>query len=227
MITDNIYDLLIVFLGYKTTGDSIINTNTIINTSDTTGINIGDVIIGDFMEAGSTVTAKTVDTITVSSNLLDTNTFGSYFTHKSNIFVGQQNNYVVPTDNSFITITELDAGANGVPMRVYDSTLEKEFYVTADTPMFQLDFYGSFASNTAKRIRTVLKSPLGTNYLAQYGSSVYQVKDIQNLTDALDYQEYVYRYSLRFSLFSNTVVNNDDLATIEIDNQYYLAEVQT
>lgn len=227
MITDNIYDMLIVFLGYKTTGDSTINTNVITNTSTTTGVNIGDVIIGDFIEAGSLVTAKTINTITVSNNLTATSTFGSYFTHKNNFFVGQQNNYVLPTDNSFITITEIDAGVNGFPMRVYDSTLEKEFYVTADTPMFQLDFYGQFALNTVKRIRTVLKSPLATNYLSQFGSSVYQVKDIQNLTSAFDYDEYVSRYSLRFSLFNNTVLNNDDLATTLIDNQLYLAEVQT
>lgn len=227
MITDSIYDLLITFLGFKTTGDSIINTNVINNTSPTTGININDVIIGNYVLPGTTVVSKTTNSITVSNNLTATNTFGNYFTHKSNIFLGQQNNFVTPQNNSFITITELDASANGLPIRIYDSTLEKEYYVTADTPSFQLDFYGQYANNTAKRIRLLLLSPLATNYLSQFGSSIYQVKDIQNLTNAIDYEEYVNRYVLRFSVFNNTVINNDNLATNNIENQYYLAEIQS
>jgi len=226
MITDSIYDMLITFLGFKTTGDSVINTSIITNTSNTSGVNINDVIVGNNIIPGTTVVSKTVNSITVSNNLTATNTFGNYFTHKSNIFLGQQNNFVTPQDNSFIVITELDTGANGLPIRVYDDILEKEYYVTADTPLYQLDFYGQYASNTAKRIRLLLLSPLATNYLSQFGSSVYQVKDIQNLTNAMDYSEYVYRYVLRFSLFNNTILNNDDLATILINNQLYLAEVQ-
>ena len=226
MITDNIYDLLIVFLGYKTTGDSTTDSNVITNTSNTDEISVGDVIIGDYIVAGTTVTAVTEDTITVSNNLTTTGTFGSYFTHKSNIFVAQQNNFVVPSDNSFITITELGTGANGLPVRVYDESLETEFYVIADIATYQLDFYGAYASNTAKRIRLVLLSQLATTYLSQFGSSVYQVKEIINATDSLDYEEYVSRFVLRFSLFSNTVINNSDLATDGIDNQIYLAESQ-
>ena len=225
-MNDALFYLLCRFLGTPITGDITNNSNVIINILDTSNVNINDVIIGDGLPAGTSVLSKTANTVTISATIVIGITFTTYYTHKKNIFIGYQNNYTLPTDNNYAIISRLDTGSNGIPVSEYNDTTETTTYVTAFTPLYQFDFYGKYAETTATYLQTVFLSKLATEYLAQYGMSVYQVKPITNLTESMDYEEYTVRYVLKVSFFANTVVTDKNLGTNLINNEFLLAEIQ-
>jgi hypothetical protein len=225
MITDAVYDLLVALLGYTFEGDCDSGSTKITNIADTGKISINDVVIGIGIQPGTVVTAKTGNTITLSLALSANADFATFFAHKDNLYLGFQNNWVPPQDNNYLTITELDTTDNGLPERDYSVAKEIQTYISAAISMIQLDFYGEYARNSARYLRTALRSPVATNILSSYDCSVYQVKEIQNLSEALDYGEYVPRFTLRFSLFNNSVFVWKDYATDQIANDLHLVEI--
>ncbi len=213
-----VYDMLVVFTGNQTNGNLTTNSNIITNII-TTNINIGDVIIGENIPNPCFVTAKTSNTITISQSINITKNNSLLYTHKNNIFEGFQNNSFIPQDSDFIVITKLDSNTTGRPLEIYNKETESYSIIACDINIIQLDFYGDLAEKNAKIMRTVVNSRMATQFLESYNASTGRYFSIVNLSDILDNENYIKRFSFKFELFSNSAITDIPLATQLFDNE--------
>lgn len=212
-----VYDMLVTFTGNQTSGNLTTNSNIITNII-TTNINIGDVVIGENIPNPCFVTAKTNNTITISQTSTVTK-INSLYTHKNNIFEGFQNNSFIPQDNDFIVITKLDSNTTGRPLEIYNKDTESYTIIACDINTIQLDFYGDYAEKNAKIMRTVVNGRLVNQFLEPYNASVGKYFSIVNLSDILDNENFIKRFSFKFELFSNSAITDIPLATQLFDNE--------
>ena len=212
-----VYDMLVVFTGNQSNGNLTANSNIITNIV-TTNINIGDVVIGENIPNPCFVTAKTSNTITISQTPAVTK-INSLYTHKNNIFEGFQNNLFIPQDNDFIVITKLDSNTTGRPLEIYNKETESYSIIACDINIIQLDFYGDLAEKNAKIMRTVVNSRMANQFLESYNASTGRYFSIVNLSDILDNENYIKRFSFKFELFSNSAITDIPLATQLFDNE--------
>ena len=213
-----VYDMLVTFTGNQTSGNLTTNSNIITNII-TTNINIGDVIIGENIPNPCFVTAKTSDTITISQSINITKNNNLLYTHKNNIFEGFQNNSFIPQDNDFIVITKLDSNTTGRPLEIYNKETESYTIIACDINTIQLDFYGDLAEKNAKIMRAVINSRMANQFLESYNASTGRYFSIVNLSDILDNENYIKRFSFKFELFSNSAITDTPLATQLFDNE--------
>ena len=213
-----VYDMLVTFTGNQTSGNLTTNSNIITNII-TTNINIGDVVIGENIPNPCFVTAKTSNTITISQSINITKNNNLLYTHKNNIFEGFQNNSFIPQDNDFIVITKLDSNTTGRPLEIYNKDTESYSIIACDINIIQLDFYGDFAEKNAKIMRTVVNSRMANQFLEPYNASTGRYFSIVNLSDILDNENYIKRFSFKFELFSNSAITDTPLATQLFDNE--------
>ena len=221
-----ICNMLYTLLGYSFNANTIANSTTIDNITDTSQISIGDVIIGSEINSNTVVINKTNNSLVISNNALETVINTNLITHANNIFFDLQTDFIAPTDNNYITITELSTTSSELPVRSYDCDTEIESFIAINTTKFQLHFYGDKASYTAKYIRACLESPIATKYLTTYGYSVYQVKKIHNKNKSAKNGSNIYKFALKFSLMNNTIVSNNIEATNQINNELIFTEAQ-
>lgn len=212
-----VYDMLVTFTGNQTSGNLTTGSNVITNII-TTNINIGDVAIGENIPNPCFVTAKTSNTITISQTSTVTKV-NSLCTHKNNIFEGFQNNSFIPQDNDFIVITKLDSDTTGRPLEIYNKDTESYTIIACDINTIQLDFYGDYAEKNAKIMRTVVNGRLVNQFLEPYNASVGRYFSIVNLSDVLDNENFIKRFTFKFELFSNSAITDIPLATQLFDNE--------
>lgn len=211
-----VYDMLVAFTGNQSNGNLTTGSNIITNIV-TTNINIGDVIIGENIPNPCFVTAKTNNTITISQTPTVTKV-NSLYTHKNNIFEGFQNNSFIPPDNDFIVITKLDSDTTGRPLEIYNKDTESYTIIACDINTIQLDFYGDYAEKNAKIMRTVVNGRLVNQFLEPYNASVGRYFSIVNLSDILDNENFIKRFTFKFELFSNSAITDIPFATQLFDN---------
>jgi hypothetical protein len=147
----------------------------------------------------------------------------------SNVFIAFQNSVEYPRDNVFVVITQLDVTSMSlIPSNQYDSTGEIENIVQLDSTMFQVDFYGVGADTGANKLRLLLQSANGSNFLnTTYNCNVHEVGELLNLTGVLDRENYTKRYAVRFSLFGNNSLTIGSLGFSSDSPILRLAEIQT
>jgi hypothetical protein len=126
------------------------------------------------------------------------------FYTSDNIFYTQQNNFTLPKDNAFIVITQGDTFSTGKPtwnFKQDDTTTITNFEYTN----MQVDFYHSTmtAFNASERLKIALESYYATDFLSDYGFTIYEVRETKNLTDIFDSETYLKRFVINFSMFNN------------------------
>lgn len=210
--------MLVTFTGNQTSGNLTTGSNIITNII-TTNVNIGDVVIGENIPNPCFVTAKTSNTITISQSINITKNNNLLYTHKNNIFEGFQNNSFIPQDNDFIVITKLDSNTTGRPLEIYNKDTESYTIIACDINTIQLDFYGDLAERNAKIMRTVVNSRMANQFLESYNASTGRYFSIVNLSDILDNENYIKRFTFKFELFSNSAITDTPLATQLFDNE--------
>lgn len=213
-----VYDMLVTFTGNQANGN-LTNGSNIITNIITTNINAGDVIIGENIPNPCFVIEKTLNTITISQSINITRSNNLLYTHKNNIFEGFQNNLFIPQDNDFIVITKLDSNTTGRPLEIYNKDTESYSIVACDVNIIQLDFYGDYAEKNAKIMRTVVNSRLANQFLESYNASTGRYFSIVNLSDILDNENYIKRFTFKFELFSNSAITDTPLATQLFNNE--------
>lgn len=134
------------------------------------------------------------------------NNYLSDYYNLDNIILGFQNNYTPPTHNNFIIVTNLSIKQAYTPNRYYnETTQEKELYGYNDTE-YQIDLYGKNAIIAIDKLYTILGSVVASNYLMQYNSGIGKLKPVKNLTNVNSRQNYMPRYTILFTLLSNTKI---------------------
>lgn len=129
------------------------------------------------------------------------------------IFKNYFNNATLPKNNHYCLIFLLHARPQMALLRIDDipnvdtQTVDTGYTQMIDTRM-QVDFYGSQAQAQAERFATVLQSPLATNFLTPLGFTVRICDSPEQIGNPQDRDNYVERYIVRFSLFSNSTVRD-------------------
>lgn len=123
-----------------------------------------------------------------------------------NIILGYQNNYTPPINNDFVIATNLSIKQAYSPNRYYNATThEKVLYGYNDTE-YQVDLYGKNSFIAVDALYTILKSVVASNYLIQYDAGIGIVHNPKNLTGVNSRQNYMHKYTILFSLLSNTKI---------------------
>ncbi len=146
---------------------------------------------------------------------------------EENIFQAYQNNFVLPSHSKYIIITELDTTNISRPNTSFTGSLPEgtRHIDNMDVTNFQFDFYGSPARQMATGVRGYLQSHDGCDYLAAKGNiTIYQVKNMQNLTLNLDQRKYLERFTFTFSVFNNNSITYDMYGFDHIDPEFILVK---
>lgn len=215
--TIGLYDLVVRYLGNEIMGDIVLNSPIITNIANTSSININDIILSDSFIAGTYVISKTINSITLSANATLTSTGQLFYIHKNNIFIGYQNNYPLPKDNDFIIISDLNPRIKHQGITTIDKINDKIITQTMRDTVLQIDFYGVNAMDNAIIFQHLFMTPIATDFLNDYNVSGHEVGNIMNLTDTLDIDNYVDRFTIKISLFSNAILTDNWLYTNTTD----------
>ncbi len=129
------------------------------------------------------------------------------------IFKNYYNNVPLPKPNHFCIMFVLYNRPQMALLRqqktpnVGAKTSSTDYTQLNDTHM-QVDFYGEEAMDQSQKFTTVLQSPLGTNFLNSLGYTVRTCNSPEQIGDPLDRDNYVERYIVKFSLFSNSTITD-------------------
>ena len=128
------------------------------------------------------------------------------------IFKNFYNNVTLPKNNHYCLINLLYARPQMALLRldqvvdIDNQTVDTGYTQMVDTRM-QIDMYGSQAQTQAERFATIMQSPIATNFLKALGYTVRTCDCPEQLSNSQDRGNYVDRFIVRFSLFSNSTVN--------------------
>jgi hypothetical protein len=130
------------------------------------------------------------------------------------IFKNYYNNVPLPKNNTFCIIRELHSKQHTALVQKfnYQNIPDKTITVEANqltTTHFQVDFYGKDSSIAATKLATVLECGFANDFFIS-NSYPYTVEDCEQpiqLTNAMDRDNYILRYVVRFSLFNNAIVD--------------------
>lgn len=139
----------------------------------------------------------------------------NYYTEQQ-IIQGFQNNTVMPKNGNFIIMRELPTHSISYPLYNFAGTLEDGTtqHSNINITRYQFDFYGVPSRYCCVGTRLYLQSQDGTNWLQAQNPqlSVYEVENMENLTQPLDQNNYLNRYMFRFSVFQDETIEYTNYA---------------
>ena len=143
----------------------------------------------------------------------------------SGIFVGQQNNLVMP-DNYIIMTKLLEKDEILLPIQQYDGVNDLDISTTLIESTFQLDFYGATAEQDSGYMGAFFNTRFANNYFIEngYNCSVSNSETPVNLNGISGREQYINRYMLKLKLFHNRIVTVADDGIVTIKGETFCAE---
>lgn len=137
-----------------------------------------------------------------------TNLLCNIYTYYSqnNVFYAFQNNFKVPQTDNFVILTKLNQNQIAYPTRYFDQTAQNEVYIGHGDWEYQVDLYGQNSDLASDILHTYLNSGAGSNYLYLYpiNMGIGKVMPPLNLTKSNDRDQWMKRFTLKFTLLNNT-----------------------
>ena len=129
------------------------------------------------------------------------------------IFKNYYNNATLPKHNHYCLMFVLHNKPMMAQLRIEDTPNESNKtvstgYTQLNSIRMQVDFYGTQAMAQADRFATVMQSPLATDFLNALGYTVQTCDSPEQIDNPQDRDNYVDRYVVRFTLFSNSTITD-------------------
>jgi hypothetical protein len=143
------------------------------------------------------------------------------------VFVGRQNNTVMPTSSNYVIMTKLNEDDKIIlQLQEYDTINDLDNSTTLIEGMFQIDFYGSTSEEDAGQFGALLNSGFANSYFNEnnYLCSVSDNDPPLDLTEISGRGQYLKRSMVKVKLYYNRVVSVVDNGVITIEGKSYLAE---
>ncbi len=142
------------------------------------------------------------------------------------IFIGQQNNTVMPSSGNYVIMTKLNEKDEILlPLQEYDPINNIDTSTTLIEAPFQIDFYGSTAEEDAGQFGALLNSKFANQFFNDnnYKCSVSSNDPPINLNSISGREQYLPRFMVKVRLFYNRVVTVADLGIDTITGKSYEA----
>ena len=138
---------------------------------------------------------------------------------ENNVFLGFQNDYVLPKNGAFI-IFQLISHADLTSPSEQQLSANSRLYQTVREATLQVDFYGANAVQASSMFASMLRSTDAANFLLQYGLGLCRPEQVQNLTDTLDDKQYINRFMVQFNIryYAKMEISNETFITAKINS---------
>ncbi len=125
------------------------------------------------------------------------------------VFYGYSNAYTLPSDSNFVIVRDANTNVVSTPIQNFNKITNQLEINNINVVDIIIDYYGEYASVEANKMLMVISSAYGSDFLSENNLSLASVPKLQTLSNDLDRKEYIQRYMLTFSLFTQEFYNID------------------